>query len=229
MKSINTVQITDCITCITRDTPKLRKCLDSITNQTMLPKEVIVGHSEITEQQGRLVTDSYNYPFPVIFSCKQGKAFAAENRNRACVRASCDYISFIDADDQMFSQRLELIWGIINEHTPKCVVHGFSGNHNLFKHTILKIPTDKLVFGEDLHTLKNRFPERDWLHERIHHGHATIHRDVIQCIKQDIRPAFYRKEDSKFVRDILSYYPKQKNTMIFIDVPLSTYIPAASQ
>lgn len=227
------IPISVVIPCFPRDTPKLKTCLDSIEKQTSLPLEVVIGHSEITQEDCNILKDRLQYTFEVVFSSNIKQCSAAENRNRACEVAKGTYISFIDADDQMFSQRLEIIWEIINKFKPICVIHGFSQNKNLFNTKYSKLELNKLTFGEDLYQLaKNTEYKHLYLNGTIHHAHSTVKSDVMKSIKYNESPEYYRinngvgGEDSKFIRDILNKYPVNKTTMIFIDVPLSFYIPA---
>ena len=218
------------VPCFPRDTDKLKKCLESVERQTAKPSEVVIGHSEISSDDCEKLKDRIDvYSFDVSFAPTMKKCFAAENRNRACSYARCDYISFIDADDIMVPQRLELIWKIINIHKPHCVLHGFSGKQAICD-DIVDIDDVKCVFGEELHDIAAR-TKRKHLHLNgsIHHAHSTVHRDVMKKVRYNESDQYHRREDSRFVRDILEKYPRNKNTMIFIDTPLSYHVPASQQ
>lgn len=218
------------VPCFPRDTHKLKKCLDSMERQTVKPSEVIIGHSEISLDACDNLKDSLGvYSFVVLFAPTTKQCFAAENRNRACSYARCEYISFFDADDIMVPQRLELIWKIINLHNPHCVLHGYSGKQAICDH-IIDIDHVKCVFGEELHDIAARTKRRHLhINGAIHHGHSTVRRDVIERVKFNESDQYRIGEDSLFVREILEKYPRDKNTMIFIDTPLSYYVPALQQ
>ena len=227
------IPISIVIPCFPRDTYKLKTCLDSIENQTKLPLEVVIGHSEITPEDCHKLKDTLKYSFDVVFSPSLKKCFAAENRNRACEVVRGEYISFIDADDQMFPQRLEIIWQIIDTYKPTCVIHGFSRETYLFDVKYPNPDPDKLTFGEELYKLAKDTEHRHlYLNGKIHHAHSTIKSDLMKSIKYNESREYHRSyngvggEDSKFIRDILNQYPVNKTTMIFIDLPLSYYIPA---
>ena len=226
------IPITVVIPCFPRDTPKLKTCLDSIENQTKKPKEVIIGHSEMTHNQSDILKKKFNYTFDLIIAPASKKCFAAENRNRACKIANCDYISFIDADDQMVSEKIEIMWQIINEYKPYCIVHNFSNNKDIIHKKFIKSDSNsyKLIFGEELYNIcKKTEGEHLYLTDNIHHGHSTIKTDVLKTVKFDESFKFRRGQDSKFLRDILNKFPKDKKTMVFIDLPLSYYIPNENQ
>ena len=57
----------------------------------------------------------------------------------------------------------------------------------------------------------------------IHHAYITFKRSVFLDIQQDERSEYYRKEDSKFVRDIIKFYGNTKETMVFLELPLVLY------
>ena len=205
----------------------LEKTLDSIENQTVLPLEVVIGHSECTIEECNKLQDEFRYSFDVVFSPTTKQCFAAENRNRASTIAKGDYISFMDADDQMFTQRLEIILQIINEYNPISIAHGFSKCKKFFSKRFNNPDPNLLMFGEELYKLaKDTEHKHLWIHGEIHHGHLTIKTETIKSIKYNESFEYRRGQDSKFIRDLLNYFPVDKTTLIFIDLPLSYYIPA---
>jgi len=220
------IPISVVIPCFPRDTHKLKTCLDSIENQTILPLEVIIGHSEITEEDCNILKNTLCYSFDVKISPTLKKCFAAENRNRACEIVKGEYISFIDADDQMFPQRLEILWQIIKQYNPKCVIHGYSNNKHLFSTTFPYPHSNLLTFGDELYKLaKDTEHKHIHLNGKIHHAHSTVRTDITNSIKYNESSKYHRLEDSKFIRDILYQNEVNDTTMIFVDLPLSYYIP----
>ena len=219
------------VPCFPRDTNKLKTCLDSIENQSKKPTEVVIGHSEITVEKCNTLKENFNYSFNIIFAHTVKKCFAAENRNRACELTNCDYISFFDADDQMASQRLEIIWQIIDKYDPKCVVHGFLDNKNILEKKFPNPDPKNLKFGKELYNICKK-TEGKYLFLKgllLHHGHSTIKSSLMNTFKFNESLKFKRGQDSKFIRDILNNSPIEDKTMIFIDLPLSYYIPNEKQ
>ena len=49
-----------CIPCFPRDTPKLEKLLHSVNKQTVKPDEIIIGHSEMNENQAKELEKKYS-------------------------------------------------------------------------------------------------------------------------------------------------------------------------
>merc|ERR1711907_784086 len=66
----------------------------------------------------------FNFPIKIINTIE--KKSAGENRNRCVKFCKTKYISFFDADDIMFPNRLLEIWNIIKEYSPKCIIHSYS-------------------------------------------------------------------------------------------------------
>ena len=86
---------------------------------------------------------------------------------------------------------------------------------------------NKLTFGEKLYQIaKNTQHKHLHLNGEIHHAHSTVKASVMKSIQYNESRNYHRREDSKFIRDILTHYPVTKTTMIFIDLPLSYYVPA---
>ena len=56
-----------------------------------------------------------------------------------------------------------------------------------------------------------------------HHAYITFQKKIFEEVKQNTSDYFYRSEDSQFVRDILKYFGRNKNTMCFYDIPLVKY------
>jgi len=223
------IPISVVIPCFPRDTNKLKICLDSIENQTIIPKEVIIGHSEISNEECDILKKKFIYSFTVIFSSTLKKCFAAENRNRASTLSTCKYISFFDSDDEMHPQRLDILWQIINKYKPKSIIHSFSKNNDLMNKIFENPKENQIIFGSEIYDLSQKRKRKIWIDPRFNHGHSTINIDVLKDVKFDQRDQFKRGQDCKFLRDILNKYPVDKKTMIFIDLPLSYYKPSVEQ
>lgn len=237
----NNLTISICIPCIPRDLDKLPKTLDSINNQTILPLEVIIGLSETSDEYATHLENNLNkYKFPIKIYNTIDKAYAGPNRNRAAKHAKGELISFMDADDIMHHKKLELVSKVYNKLKPKCIVHSYTSkikNFNLRK-------ANRILKGKMLHKLANRQIENkatnDWytknnkLHNwislnrygKIHHGHPTIHRSVLNDVKYCNKP---RGQDAVFLRNLLKFYKNKDETIVWINQPLSYYIPSKIQ
>ena len=98
----------------------LKRCLDSVFNQTFLPDEVIIiddGSFDDTKK----VLNEFSQDIVYIFQKNKGVSSA---RNRGITLAKYDWIYFLDSDDTWHTQKLEKQ---INFHK--------QNKHILFSHT----------------------------------------------------------------------------------------------
>ena len=93
------------IPCFIKHIDHCYKLLDSINEQSRLPDQVIVSCSSSKPED--FVKREYKFPLTVITS--EERKNSAQNRNIAASKLDTDVISFIDADDIMHPQRLEVI------------------------------------------------------------------------------------------------------------------------
>jgi len=102
--------------------------LDSIQNQTILPDKVVVSCSSSDDTD----FDNYNeklktYSFLLQIITNKEKKGAAQNRNIAASKlAEMDYITFIDADDIMHPQRIEILLKVFESNDSDIILHNFS-------------------------------------------------------------------------------------------------------
>ena len=224
---MNTCDITVCIPCIPIHTYKLYNCLLSIEKQTLLPFEVIIGHSQIsqiTEQKILNKIKKLNFKFNVIIDSVEKKCFASANRNRASKLAKGSYISYFDADDIMSIYRIEILWKIIKKYNPYAITH----NRNKIVDKIPIIYNDiPIIFGKKLFDIAKKRNKKKSIDTRITHGNVTIKKEILKHIQQDESRRV--GEDCIFCREILSFYGRNNNTMILLDIPLTKYIPNKQQ
>jgi glycosyltransferase involved in cell wall biosynthesis len=215
------VPITVCIPCYKYHIPQLKRCLDSIEQQTMLPKEVIVSCSSSTDTDIQFSTE-YSFSVQIITTIERKNA--AENRNIAANIAQKDskFISFFDADDVMHPQRLEAISTAIqqfpntniilhNYYTPvesKSLVswpiyQSFSFHIN----SLARAPSGCAVFTPN------------W-RERIHHSQVSVSKHIWELVKFNETKEYERKEDAVFCGDCLALSNIQS---VYVQQPLSKY------
>tara|TARA_B100000242_G_C42956216_1_gene443450 strand:- start:154 stop:966 length:813 start_codon:yes stop_codon:yes gene_type:complete len=230
------------IPCIPRDIKYLDRLLISIKNQTFQPYEIIIAISEYSFNKSKLLEkkliNKYNLPIKIINS--NNKHLPSGNRNRGSLKATGDIITFMDADDIMYPYKLEYINIYFNKYNPKVFIHSYSKGYNNFEKTN-KNP--EIYFGDQIYdmaiksdgTILNNIlnwrntNDKIYINNKMHHGHVTIPRYIIKKIKFREGYEYKRGEDCVFIREILDTYGRHKNTALFVNIPLSQYIPSAKQ
>ena len=92
----------------------LGDCLDSILSQTFTDFEVIIIDDGSTDNSGKICDDYAVKDNRVIIYHQSNKGVAA-TRNRAVSLANAELIAFIDADDIVHKQYLDILYRILKE------------------------------------------------------------------------------------------------------------------
>ena len=99
------------IPCIPPDINGLTNLIKNVNNQSRLPDEIIISHSESSNKQGLRLQEHLNQisESPVKVITTTNKAYAGFNRNIIANHSNSEYISYIDADDLMHPERIKII------------------------------------------------------------------------------------------------------------------------
>ena len=222
------LDITICIACHPPYINKLKYLLKSINNSNYYPKSCIIGLSETSDIDKNKLEKEFNkkYNFKIIITNSEKKCYQAENRNRAINLARTKYITICDSDDIVHKNRLKKIYDIMEHENCMALLHGFNrhNNRDISNDWHLKKKFSVMRGKELYNNMKITEGKQEHLSiKKIHHVYITFKRNVFNKIKQNENQKYYRKEDSKFVRDILKYYGNKENTMVFYDIPLVAY------
>jgi len=214
--------------------------LRSIREQTLPPREVILGLSEATAAQGERIKSEFQPvlgDIELVVTCIEGKGSVGMNRNRAAAMARSDIISFFDADgDVMHQQRLEYIYeAFLRSSDIKVVTHGFSAStaRQCYPVVRVKSPTELCQANLARHqsNLRQHLAAADsqqWILAQMHHGHLSISRSVFQQVK--FVEDFLGQEDSIYVNTVVELSNCEKaRAGIFIDDALTLNYLARSQ
>ena len=176
----------------------------------------------MNEQQAKELEKKYSdLNIKVIFTEK--KQYAAANRNMAASGNKCDYISFMDADDIMLENKIEILKKIIIEEKPLSIIHNYNSVNTKYK---VNNNIKHKIYGDEIYEILKKTKTQNITKFKVHHGHITISKDIFNNVKQDTSDKWRRGQDSKFIRDIFKHYGKDKKVMIYIDIPLTIYIPS---
>ena len=92
----------------------IRRAIDSVLNQTLRPKEIIVVDDQSTDETGNILATFY----PDVRHIRlETKANAAAARNRGIEAASSRYVAFLDSDDEWKSDHLETTIGVLERNS----------------------------------------------------------------------------------------------------------------
>lgn len=111
----------------------MKRCLDSVLSQTFCQWEAICVDDGSPDECGAIL-DQYakcDYRIKVIHQENQGLSMA---RNNGMKLAQGDYIYFLDSDDAMHPQLLEIAYGLAQKHNAELVCFNtYKGNKEKFE------------------------------------------------------------------------------------------------
>lgn len=203
------------IPCYKYHIPVLKRCLDSIEQQSRKPDEVVVVCSSAKDSD----IPVYHYSFPLRVITRPERRNAAENRNRAAKELTTDIVSFFDCDDTMHPQRLECIADAFLQTGCDICLHNFYEKEEVLQ----QFPhIQTLSF---IHSQLRRAPSGCAVLEgdnsaRIHHSQVSVTKFILTRVqfKEDI--SHERREDAVFCGDVLMIPGVQS---VYIRDPLSKY------
>lgn len=183
----------------------LGMCVKSIYEQTLLPDEVIISISNIsniytTKANVEEMIGQYRDKLNIIISYTIEKKYAGENRNIAIALSTGDLISMIDADDIMLPNRLEVLKNIFDDNYD-CVgvLHFFIENTNI------------TPYIENISIKKYKYTDK------LHYGHPTFRRIIFDKFKYSDA---HRGQDFQFIESLL---PTYLNNLYICEQPLTCY------
>ena len=203
--------------------------LDSIQNQTRIPDKVVVSCSSTNKSDFEPYFEKINqYTFLLEIIPIEEKKNAAQNRNIASFRMmDMDYITFIDADDIMHPQRIEIILKVFQEHQSDIILHNY----------FIDIPFEKELFGSidnnEIIVRTNSLRQHwsgciehiNYINGGIHHSQVSIKKDIFNIVQFPEEIEFNRKEDCIFCHRVFSL-PNIQNA--YIANKLSFYAPSGT-
>ena len=198
---------------------RLFELLDSIEKQTRLPDKVVVSCSSTRE-----FNNNKTYSFPLQIIVTEERQNAAQNRNIAASNLmDMDFITFIDADDIMHPQRVEVLLKVFEVYDVDIILHTFISNNEFEKLETINVRLNSLV---QCITGCIRHSDSNFCNlEIIHHGQATVKKYILDKVKFPEEDAFLTKEDATFCHRVFGIENIQN---AFIPHGLSLYKPSAT-
>lgn len=177
--------------------------------------------------------------------CIAERLTAGRARNVAAHLASGTIFSFIDSDDLEFPIRNQIVRNMFGCYRKnlRVFIHGYVRNYGESKHPYdiqRKRHKDKSPYGyipsgeecadeedgvevqryAELREVLDATQERLWLSYYHAHGHVVVHRSVFDHFQFN---TMAYGEDSVFIRDIVYGYGREKDAVVFLNRPLTTY------
>ncbi|MCQ2581473.1 MAG: glycosyltransferase [Alphaproteobacteria bacterium] len=212
----------------------LRRCLDSVQNQTFKDWQAICVDDGSPDKSGEIAEEyaARDKRFVVLHKKNGGVSNA---RNVGVSKSLAEYIMFLDSDDCIHPQTLEILYNLATMHHVDIVSFRYDRdlyNKILQGQDVNKIFEKRLNTNFMLHKIHYKktsdlikfATERNhsWGMYKIRHCYPVLHlfkRDLIKNIKFNTRIKI--SEDFPFWTDVLV----KKTTGIIIRTPLYFYIP----
>lgn len=182
---------------------KLFDLLNSINSQTILPNKVVVSCSSTDKLD---IPKKFKFDLDVIII--KEKLNAAKNRNNAISKLlDMDYITFMDADDIMHPQRIEILLNTIYNYDSDIILHNYQtkpyNDENIFERIEdIKVRTNTLIKSwSGCITHINGYDDRI---DKIHHSQVTVKNWILNVVKFPEESEFNRKEDCVFCYRVFS-------------------------
>lgn len=199
----------------------LHNLLDSIDSQTVLPDKVVVSSSS-TEK----IEITRKYKFPIFIIITPDKKSAAQNRNIAIANLmDMDYVTFIDADDIMHPQRIEILLTVISQYDSDIILHNYS-TQAFDKNCVEKFDSIDVRIASLVQSYSGCITHIGGYDDRIdkiHHSQVTVKKCLFNTVKFPEEPEFHLREDCVFCFRIFSI-PNIKNA--YVQNELSYYTPS---
>jgi glycosyltransferase involved in cell wall biosynthesis len=217
------------IPCYIGHIDQLFNLLDSIQNQTILPDKVVVSCSSSKDSDFNIHYEKIKiYTFPLQIITSEEKKCAAQNRNVSAYNLSdVDYITFIDADDVMHPQRIEILLHVFQKHDSDIVLHNYY-NSEILNNMVKKIETSNVRQNslKQCHSGCITHKDNHTMNGKIHHGHVSVKQSIFNQVQFPEEPQFYTKEDCVFCYRVFSM-PNIKDS--YIADELTYYKPSNTQ
>ena len=159
-----------------RDT--ILRAMHSISNQTVLPDEIIVVNDGSTDGSEQVVAQLGHSLIKLVNQSNQGVSAA---RNRGIAEAKYEWIAFLDADDEWLPGFLVTIKELSNKYSDCSVLATSYYLHDL-QGERMPITLRRLPFNHDDGILQNYFEVAAHSHPPIWSGAVVIKKDLLRKV-----------------------------------------------
>ncbi|CAM9351589.1 unnamed protein product [Chrysoparadoxa australica] len=236
--------ITLCIPCTPSYRRRLPYLMASVEAQTRPPDEVVVAITQTTADAGRelerqLQDLTTRTTVRVLATLEQQRA--GPNRNRCVAGSAGDVVSFMDPDDMMHPQRLELLEVVLGGGLealpgvkPQMVLTSFARKAGEMPDRI-EASDVQVLAGEDFYDVSHQnyagkadhivLPASMGL-PKIAHGHLTARRELFDVVQFGTKQ---RGQDSVFVMEANEELRRLGGTVVFFAAPLHMWLESSGK
>jgi len=200
----------------------LHRLLQSVARQRVLPTEVVLVVSGVTDLQcARVKWDVWEtLEVHSRVLCFQNVLHQSVSRNLGINVSQGQWIAFVDADDEIFPQYFQVIQGHIVTNTRLVLIlHGHTHQRKLH------FEDRRLFNGHDLYQehVQTR-AAHPWILAEMAHGHAVVRAAMAKRVYFSTDPRDSTQEDSIFVRQVIDLLGDDEDAMLFDNAPLAWYV-----
>lgn len=177
----------------------LKQCIDCVVAQTYDNYEIIIINDGSTDKSGEII-DYYTKKYDKIHSFLKQNGGVSSARNYGIDKASGEYICFIDADDIIETNYLDILFNAL-QGIADCSVGGFK---------YINVPKEKEIIvvplKEEIKNLNNSildfldYEKNDWQRYMVN---RLFKMSVIKQHQLKFREDIFFKEDGLFLIDYL--------------------------
>jgi GT2 family glycosyltransferase len=190
---------------------RLREALQSCANQTWPNLEVVV--IEDGPERSRALVESFRDRLDVRYRATGQRAGRARAGNRALAEASGEWLNFLDDDDVLFADHVEVL-------VESVLAHGAAGAYGLAWETHTAIDPERNACEEVMHVTRHRqafdrialwhhnyLPIQAVLfHRRLYERHGGFAEDMDQLEDWNLWTRYTLEDDFAFVEKTTSKY-----------------------
>ncbi len=215
----------------------LRRCLDSVINQTFTDWEVICVNDGSPDNSGK-IADEYATRDKRFIVYHRKNSGVSNARNYAISHANGEYIMFVDSDDCIHPQTLEILYKFAQQNDADIVSmrydkklynkikKGADANTEINARNAQMYDTDKIKY-KVTSNLINYVTEKNhsfgfW---RVRHCYPVVHlyrRELLNGVT--FNPDIKISEDFPFITSVLLRCPRS----VILTLPLYFYVPNAT-
>lgn len=135
--------------------PYLRRCIDSICQQTYKNLQIILVDDGSPDQCG-MICDEYTKKDPRIIAIHQENEGLSGARNNGLLFAKGEYVAFVDSDDWLHPEMYETLVTLIEQNQldmARCAVIGSDGQQESLILPNKETPVNQVITGKDIFEL----------------------------------------------------------------------------